>query len=105
VSADYVFEQSALSDIPADRLRDPASLSALVIAAASVAGLAADGPPVTRESQRGVSLGLISRDGHIVLHTVAATGTCFISVAARSAAAPLKAIEVIARRLGRAARP
>jgi S-adenosylmethionine/arginine decarboxylase-like enzyme len=93
-----------LSGINGARLVDVAALSSLVVAAAGAMGLAADAPPVARTSHLGVAVGLVARDGHIVLHTVPDAGACVVDVMARGEMPIERAIEAIARRLEPSAR-
>lgn len=89
-----------LTGLVSPRLADVNGLSAMVVAAAGAVGMPALGPPVVREGPRGVVVGLLCRDGHVLLHTVPDEGICFVDVVARDPADAGRGIEVIARRLG-----
>jgi S-adenosylmethionine/arginine decarboxylase-like enzyme len=91
------FELSALAS---ERLGDPDGLSAVVVAAAGAVGMLALGPPVVRQGPQGLAIGMLCRDGHIVLHTTPGEGTCFVDIAARAPANVAKGVDVILRRLG-----
>ena len=93
------FELSALSS---DRLGDADGLSAMVVAAAGAVGMLALGPPVVRQGPRGLAIGMLCRDGHIVLHATPGQGVCFVDIAAKAPANVAKGVEVILRRLGAA---
>ena len=95
------FNHSAveLTGLVSARLSDPSGLSSVVVAAAGASGMPALGPPVVRESPRGIAIAMLCREGHIVLHAVASEGLCFVDVAARAPADAERGLEVIARRL------
>ncbi|HET8649502.1 MAG TPA: S-adenosylmethionine decarboxylase [Gemmatimonadales bacterium] len=101
MSAPYHSRVVELTGVPAARLRDAETLAGLLVAAAGAGGLPTDGAPLLRESQRGISLCLLCRDGHIVVHTLADQGYCLIDLVTRSAEGLAKGIEVITRRLTR----
>lgn len=86
------------SDDPA-RLRDAEGLSSLVVAAAGAIGVAALGPPIVRESNEGVGVALLCREGYIVVHSVPAEGICLVDIVARAPTDVAKGAEVISRRL------
>lgn len=90
-----------LTGIAPARLHDAEALAGLLVAAAGAAGLATDGAPLLRESQRGLSVCLLCRDGHIVMHTLADQGYCLVDLVTRSADGVTKGAEVIGRRLTR----
>jgi S-adenosylmethionine/arginine decarboxylase-like enzyme len=89
-----------LSELASERLGDPDGLSAMLVAAVGAVGMLALGPPVVRQGPRGLAIGMLCRDGHIVLHATPGEGTCFIDIAARAPANVDKGVEVILRRLG-----
>ncbi|HEY7634102.1 MAG TPA: S-adenosylmethionine decarboxylase [Gemmatimonadales bacterium] len=89
-----------LSELASERLSDPDALSAMVVAAAGAVGMLALGPPVVRQGPRGLVIGMLCRDGHIVVHATPGAGTCFIDIAARAPANVAKGVDVILRRLG-----
>lgn len=93
-------DHRCLSGIPGARLTDQTGLSAVVIAAASAAGLPPHGPPVARAGPRGVVIGLLCHGGHVVLHTVPEAGLCLVDTVAPTAEGAARSLEVIARRLG-----
>jgi S-adenosylmethionine/arginine decarboxylase-like enzyme len=57
------------------------------------------GPPTVREGPRGIAVGMLCRDGHIVLHCSPDEGICFVDIVARAPAEVSRGLEVIARRL------
>jgi S-adenosylmethionine decarboxylase len=89
-----------LSALPSERLGDPGGLSAVVVAAAGAVGMLALGPPVVRQGPKSLAIGMLCRDGHIVLHAMPAEGICFVDIAARAPANVAKGVEVILRKLG-----
>ncbi|MBA3522423.1 MAG: S-adenosylmethionine decarboxylase [Gemmatimonadales bacterium] len=89
-----------LTELEPSRLRDADGLSAMVVAAASAIGMPALGPPVVREAPNGVVVGMLCRDGHIVLHSAPADGICFVDIAARAPTEVERGLDVIVRRLG-----
>ncbi|MBA3555259.1 MAG: S-adenosylmethionine decarboxylase [Gemmatimonadales bacterium] len=88
-----------LADLVSARLSDVDGLSAMVVAASGAVGMFALGPPVVREGPRGIAIGMLCRDGHIVLHTAPLEGVCFVDIVARAPANVGRGIEVIVRRL------
>ncbi len=99
VTAHFNQQVVELTSLVSVRLADPDTLSAVVVAAASAVGMSAHGPPQVRAGPASIAVGMLCRDGHIVLHTVPDEGICFIDVAARAPIHVGKAIEIIARRL------
>lgn len=89
-----------LGGVAAARLEDTAALSALIVAAAVAGGLSTEGAPVVRAGIAGVAVGLVSVDGHVVLHTTPAEGTCLVDIVVRGSGRPDRVVDVIARRLG-----
>ena len=81
------------------RLGEPDTLSAVVVAAAGAVGMSAHGPPLVRGGSESLAVGLLCRDGHIILHTVVAEGLCLVDIVARAPADVTKGIDVITRRL------
>jgi S-adenosylmethionine/arginine decarboxylase-like enzyme len=96
------FNQSILelTDLVSTRLADVDGLSAVVVAAAGAVGMSALGPPVVREGPRGISVGMLCQNGHVVIHTVPEEGICLVDVVAREPADAGRGAEVIARRFG-----
>jgi S-adenosylmethionine/arginine decarboxylase-like enzyme len=88
-----------LVNLISDRLSDVDRLSAVVVAAAGAVGMFALGPPVVREGPRGIAIGMLCREGHIVLHAAPGEGICLVDIVARAPADVRRGIEVIARRL------
>src|SRR5689334_655244 len=88
-----------LTSLVSSRLQDPAALAAVVVAAAGAMGMSAHGPPVVQHGPNGIAIGLLCRDGHIVLHTVAEEGLCLVDIVGRAPADLAKGVDVIARRL------
>jgi S-adenosylmethionine/arginine decarboxylase-like enzyme len=88
-----------LTSLVSTRLGDPDALSAVVVAAAGAIGMSAQGPPVVQRDPGGIAVGLLCRDGHIVLHTVPGDGLCVVDIVARAPADVTKGIDVITRRL------
>ena len=58
----------------------------VVVAAAGAVGLTALGPPVVREGPRGISVGMLCQNGHVVLHAMPEEGICLVDVVAREPA-------------------
>ena len=87
-----------LTEIVSARLSDVDGLSSVVVAAAGAVGMLALGPPVVREGPRGIAIGMLCRNGHIVIHTVPEEGICFVDVAARLPAEASRGVDVIVRR-------
>ncbi len=99
VSSAFNHDAIELSALASGPLADAAGLSAMVVAAAGAVGMPPLGPPIVRESPNGVVIGMLCRDGHIVLHAAPAEGICFVDIAARAPANVAKGVDVIARRL------
>jgi S-adenosylmethionine/arginine decarboxylase-like enzyme len=94
-----------LTSVPGARLADAQGLSAMVVAAAGAVGMPPLGPPVVRDGPGGIVIGMLCREGHIVLHTAPAEGLCVVDIVARAPADVRKGVDVIARRLGVPAEP
>lgn len=96
------FNQSILelTDLVTTRLADVDGLSSVVVAAAGAVGLAALGPPIVREGPRGISVGMLCQNGHVVIHALPEEGICLVDVVAREPANASRGAEVIARRFG-----
>lgn len=92
--------------VPASLLRDQASLSGLLIAAAGAAGLTAVEPPLVRSLPRGGLAILLLLDlGHVALHTLPDDGVLIFDLLVSAKKDARKAVEVVTRRLNsRAAR-
>ena len=89
-----------LTGLITPRLSDADGLSAMIVAASGAVGMFALGPPVVREGPRGIAIGMLCREGHIVLHTAPDEGLCFVDIVARAPADVRRGIDVIQRRLG-----
>ena len=86
--------------VPSSLLRDRASLSGLLIAAAGAAGLTTVEPPIVRLLPRGGLVILLLLDlGHVALHTMPDEGVLAVDVLASASKDARKAIEVVTRRL------
>jgi S-adenosylmethionine/arginine decarboxylase-like enzyme len=88
-----------LRDVPGERLADPAALSALVVAAAGAVGMPPHAPPIVKHATGSLAVGLLCREGHIVLHTSPGEGLCVVDVVTRSPARAAHGVAVITRRL------
>ncbi len=88
-----------LHDLPADRLADGNALSALVVAAAGAVGIPPHAPPLVKHATGSLAVGLLCREGHIILHASPQEGLCLVDVVARSPARAAQGVEVITRRL------
>ena len=89
-----------LDGIAPPRLLDAGQLAVAVVGAAGAMGMSAEGAPVTRSSPSEISVALLCREGHVVLHAVATEGICLIDLAGRPGVQLDRGLEVIARRLG-----
>lgn len=89
-----------LTDLVSARLADVDGLSSVVVAAAGAVGMTSLGPPMVREGPRGVSVGLLCQNGHVVIHAIPGEGVCLVDVVAREPADAARGAEVIARRFG-----
>jgi S-adenosylmethionine/arginine decarboxylase-like enzyme len=88
-----------LTDVVSSRLSDGDGLASMVVAAAGAVGMFALGPPQVRVGPRGIAVGMLCRDGHIVVHCVPEEGLCYVDIVARAPAEVARGLEVIARRL------
>jgi S-adenosylmethionine/arginine decarboxylase-like enzyme len=88
-----------LRNIPAERLADAAALAALVVAAAGAVGIPPHAPPIVKQGTGTLAVGLLCREGHIVLHTSPQEGLCVVDVVARLPARAAQGLDVITRRL------
>lgn len=88
-----------LTEVVSTRLSDSGGLASIVVAAAGAVGMFALGPPEVRPGPRGIAVGMLCRDGHIVLHTSPEEGLCVVDILARAPADVTRGLEVIARRL------
>jgi S-adenosylmethionine/arginine decarboxylase-like enzyme len=92
-----------LRDVPPERLGDEGALSALVVAAAGAVGIPPHAPPTVKRATGSLAVGLLCREGHIVLHTSPEEGLCLVDVVARRPAQAARGVDVITRRLTPAA--
>jgi S-adenosylmethionine/arginine decarboxylase-like enzyme len=88
-----------LTEVVSTRLSDSGGLASIVVAAAGAVGMFALGPPEVRPGPRGIAVGMLCRDGHIVLHSSPEEGLCVVDILARAPADVTRGLEVIARRL------
>lgn len=88
-----------LTELVSAKLPDADGLAAMVVAASGAVGMFALEPPTVREEPKGIAVGMLCRDGHIVLHLVREEGTCLVDIVARAPADVGRGIEVIMRRL------
>jgi S-adenosylmethionine/arginine decarboxylase-like enzyme len=101
VDPSFNYHLAELDSLSGARLTDGDSLSAMVVAAAGAVGMPPLGPPVVRGGPAGVAVAMLCREGHIVLHTVAAEGLCFVAIVARAPADVDRGVEVITRALAK----
>ena len=86
--------------VPAAQLRDPATLSGMLVAAAGAAGFASLGAPVIRQLPQSGCAGLLPLDGgHIALHGFPDRELLLLDVLASAERDVRKAADVFARRL------
>lgn len=92
--------------VPSSLLRDRASLSGLLIAAAGAAGLTTVEPPIVRSLPRGGLVIVLLLDlGHVALHTIPDDGVLAVDLLVSASKDARQAIDVVTRRLNvRAAR-
>ena len=95
----YNHQVLELSDLISTRLSDGDGLAAMVVAASGAVGMFALGPPQVRVGPRGIAVGMLCRDGHIVVHAVPEEGLCVVDILARAPADVTRGLEVVARRL------
>jgi S-adenosylmethionine/arginine decarboxylase-like enzyme len=88
-----------LTELVPARLADADGLAAMVVAASGAVGMFPLGPPTVREGPRGIAVGMLCRDGHIVLHASPEEGICLVDIVARAPADVGRGLEVIIRRL------
>ncbi len=98
--AHYALRTIELDGIAPQRLLDAGQLAVAVVGAAGAMGMSAEGPPVTRSSPSEISVALLCREGHVILHAVATEGICLIDLAGRPGVQLERGLEVIGRRLG-----
>lgn len=98
--AHYAVRTVELDGIAPQRLLDAGQLAVAVVGAAGAMGMSAEGPPVTRSSPSEISVALLCREGHVILHAVATEGICLIDLAGRPHVQLERGLEVLARRLG-----
>lgn len=98
--AHYALRTLELDGIAPQRLLDAGQLAVAVVGAAGAMGMSAEGAPVTRSSPSEISVALLCREGHVILHAVATEGICLVDLAGRPGTQLERGLEVIARRLG-----
>ena len=89
-----------LTELVSAKLSDGDGLAAMVVAAAGAVGMFALGPPQVREEPLGIAVGMLCREGHIVLHASPEEGACLVDIVARVPADVGRGVDVILRRLG-----
>ncbi|HVX89119.1 MAG TPA: S-adenosylmethionine decarboxylase [Gemmatimonadales bacterium] len=97
--ASYSQHISELTNLSPARLAEEATLAAVTIAAASAVGLIAYGTPTVKSGPRGTSVALLAHGGHLVLHAVPDEGRCLVDLVTPGPADPVKALEILVRRL------
>jgi S-adenosylmethionine/arginine decarboxylase-like enzyme len=97
VTCDHVFAD--LSGVAASRLSDAQGLGALLLSAATAAGMSPAAPPVVQAGPRGVTAVLACHGGHVAIHALPDAGLCFADLAAVGAAHPQRGLDVLIRRL------
>ncbi len=86
--------------VPSSLLRDRASLSGLLIAAAGAAGLTTVEPPLVRSLPRGGLVIMLLLDlGHVALHTMPDDGVLVLDLLVSASKDARKAVDVVTRRL------
>jgi S-adenosylmethionine/arginine decarboxylase-like enzyme len=88
-----------LTELVSATLSDGDGLAAMVVAASGAVGMFPLGPPLVREEPRGIAVGMLCREGHIVLHASFDDGVCLVDIVARAPADVGRGIDVILRRL------
>ena len=88
-----------LGGIAPGRLNDAQSLGTLSLAAANAAGLQPVAPPIAQSGPDGVVILLACHGGHVAIHAVPDTGTCFADIATVGKGTPQRGLDVITRRL------
>lgn len=88
-----------LGGIAPGRLSDAQALGALTLAAANAAGLHPVAPPIAQAGPAGVVIVVACHGGHVAIHAIPETGTCFADVAAIGKTQPQRGLDVIIRRL------
>ncbi len=96
-SCEHVFAD--LGGIASGRLSDAQALGALTLAAANAAGLHPAAPPVAQTGPDGVVAVLACHGGHVAIHALPDSGSCFADVATMGKAHPQRGLDVIIRRL------
>ncbi len=87
-----------LTALPAASL-EARGLSALVVAAAGAIGMPPHGPPIVQQGIGTLVVGLICREGHIVLHASPPEGLCLVDIVTRPPSQASRGVDVIRRRL------
>ena len=96
-SCEHVFADFA--GIAPGRLSDAQALGALTLAAANAAGLHPAASPVAQAGPNGVVVVLACHGGHVAIHALPESGSCFADVFGLGKAQPQRGLDVIIRRL------
>ncbi len=88
-----------LTELVSATLSDGDGLAAMVVAASGAVGMFALGPPLVRKEPSGIAVGMLCREGHIVVHASPEEGVCLVDIVARAPADVGRGVEVILRRL------
>lgn len=89
-----------LGGVPAERLTDAQSLSAMILSAANAAGLSPAALPLIKSGPKGVAAVLVCDGGHVALHALPDGGLCFADVAGVGRVHPQRGLDIIIKRLG-----
>ena len=101
VRASFVHLLADFVGVPSERLRDPALIGGLLVAAAGAAGLTPHGAPVMRTLPHDGVAGLFLLEGcHVAVHTYPQRELLLLDVLALATQDAQKAVDVFARRLG-----
>ncbi len=100
VSPSYVHVLADFLGVPAAKLRDPALVGGLLVAAAGAAGLPAHGAPVMRTLPHDGVAGLFLLEGcHVAVHTFPERELLLLDVLVLATHDAQKAVDVFTRRL------
>jgi S-adenosylmethionine/arginine decarboxylase-like enzyme len=100
VPASYVHVLADFLGVPAAKLRDPALVGGLLVAAAGAAGLPALGAPVMRTLPHDGVAGLFLLEGcHVAVHTFPERELLLLDILVLATSDPQKAVDVFTRRL------
>ena len=93
-----------LVGIPGAILGDQAGLAGVTIPAAGALGLSPYGTHPTHSGPQGTIIALLCHGGHVLLHALPEQNVCLVDIVARSPQPIERGIDMIALRLGAAAR-